>query len=120
MRFGAFTMGLLLLLAGMAFAADVDGTWTGTVSTPGGDFPMNFTFKADGANLTGSMLGQENNQVPIKDGKIDGNNISFTVSVDFGGQEMTLSFKGVVAADQIKLSQEVMGQAFEFTVKKAK
>ena len=120
MRPGALAVGLFLLLAGTALAADVDGTWTGAVSTPGGDFPVNFTFKADGTTLTGTMLDQENNQIPIKDGKIDGNNISFTVSVEYGGQEMTLSFKGVVAADQIKLSQEVMGQLFEFTVKKAK
>jgi hypothetical protein len=120
MRYSALAVGLLWLLAGMALAADVDGTWTGTVSTPGGEFPVNFTFKADGANLTGSMLGQDNNQIPIRDGKIDGNNISFTISLDFGGQEMKLSYKGVVAADEIKLSGEAMGQPFEFTVKKAK
>ncbi len=120
MRVGALAVAMLLLLTGMALAADVDGTWTGTVSTPGGDFPVNFTFKADGANLTGSMLGQENNQIPIKEGKIDGSNISFKVSLDMGGQAMELSYKGVVAADQIKLSGEAMGTPFEFTVKKAK
>ena len=120
MRSGALAVGLLLLLTGMALASDVDGNWTGTVSTGGGDFPVNFTFKADGANLTGSMLGMENNQIPIKDGKIDGSNISFTVSMDMGGQEMKLSYKGVVSADQIKFSGEAMGQAFEFAVKKAK
>ena len=30
----------LLLLAAPAFAADVDGKWTGTVSTPMGDLPV--------------------------------------------------------------------------------
>ena len=50
-RFSAFVAGLLLV-AVSAFAADVDGKWSGSVSTPGGDFPMAFTFKADGANLT--------------------------------------------------------------------
>jgi opacity protein-like surface antigen len=120
MRSFALAVGLLLLLTGMALAADVDGTWTGTISTPGGDMPVSFTFKADGANLTGSTLGMDGNQVPIKDGKIDGNNISFTVAFDMGGQEMKLLYKGVVAPDQIKLSGEAMGQPFEFTVKKAK
>jgi hypothetical protein len=119
MRSFALAVGLLLLLTGLTFAADVDGKWSGTISTPGGDMPVSFTFKADGANLTGSTLGMEGNQVPIKDGKIDGNNISFTVSFDMGGQEMKISYKGVVAADQIKLSGEAMGQPFEFTVKKA-
>jgi hypothetical protein len=119
MRFSALVVAVLLVFAGLAFGADVDGKWTGTVSTPNGDFPVNFTFKAEGANLNGSMLGQENNQIPIKEGKIDGNNISFTVSLDMGGNEMKLSYKGVVAADQIKLSGEAMGTPFEFTVKKA-
>jgi hypothetical protein len=34
-----------------AFAADVDGKWAGSVTTPNGDFPQAFTFKADGAKL---------------------------------------------------------------------
>ena len=61
-----------------AFAADVDGKWTGSVSTPNGDFPQIFTFKADGATLTGSMTFMEGMDVPIADGKIDGENISFS------------------------------------------
>jgi hypothetical protein len=119
MRFCVLTVALLLVVSGLAFGADVDGKWTGTVSTPNGDFPVNFTFKADGANLTGSMLGMENNQIPIKEGKIDGSNISFVVVMDMGGNEMKLSYKGAVSADQIKMSSEAMGQPFEFVVKKA-
>ena len=69
--------------------------------------------------MTGTMLGQDNSQMPIKDGKIDGNNISFSVTIDMGGNQMNLDYKGVVAADQIKLSLEVMGQAMEFQVKKS-
>jgi hypothetical protein len=120
MKFVALTAVMLMLLSGLAFAADVDGTWTGTVSTPGGDFPVSFTFKADGATLTGSMLGQENNQIAIKNGKIDGSNISFSVTLDMGGQEMVLAYKGVVAPDQIKMAGEAMGTPFEFVVKKTK
>ena len=44
----------LVLLAASAFAADVDGKWTGAMNTRMGDVPVSFTFKADGANLTGS------------------------------------------------------------------
>jgi hypothetical protein len=119
MRFFAFAAAVTLIATGLAFGAAVDGKWTGTVETPGGEMPVTFTFKAEGATLTGAMLGQDNNQIPIKDGKIDGNNISFTVSIDMGGDPMVLSYKGVVSADQIKLAGEAMGQPFEFVVKKA-
>jgi hypothetical protein len=30
----------LLLLAVSALAADIDGKWTGSISTPNGDFPL--------------------------------------------------------------------------------
>ena len=63
----------LLLWAAPAMAADVDGKWAGTVSTPGGDFPVAFEFKADGTKLTGTTMSPDGSAVNIKDGKIDGN-----------------------------------------------
>src|SRR5688572_25361919 len=47
----------LMLLAAPAFAADVDGKWSGTVSTPMGDIPVGYEFKAEGTTLTGTTLG---------------------------------------------------------------
>ena len=109
----------LLLLTVSAFAADVDGKWTGSVSTPNGDFPVSFNFKADGAMLSGSMAGPDGGDIAIKDGKIDGANISFWLSIDFGGNAMKLTYTGVVAADQIKISGDAGGMPFELVVKKA-
>jgi hypothetical protein len=109
----------LLLLAVSAFAADVDGKWSGTVATPNGDFPVTFNFMADGANLKGSMSGPDGGDIAIKDGMIDGANISFWLSLDFGGNAMKLTYKGVVATDQIKISGDAGGMPFEFVVKKA-
>ena len=82
LKTGSAILAALLLLSFSALAADVDGKWTGMVSTPNGDFPQAFTFKADGATLTGSMTGIDGAEVAIKDGKINGANISFTVSLD--------------------------------------
>jgi hypothetical protein len=115
-----FALGAPLLLLGVsAFAADVDGKWTGTVHTDNGDFPVSFSFMADGAKLNGSMAGPDGSDIAIKDGMIDGANISFWLSLDFGGNSMKLTYKGVVAADQIKISGDAGGMPFEFTVKKA-
>src|ERR1700691_197135 len=92
----------LLFLAVSAFAADVDGKWTGTMATPMGDIPIGFTLKADGPKLTGTTTGPDGADIAIKDGKIDGANISFNVTFDFGGMPFTLAYKGVVSKDSIK------------------
>lgn len=80
---------------------------------------MGFTFKADGAKLTGTMAGMDGMDIKIADGKIDGSTITFTVSLDFGGMPFTLNYKGVVAADQIKLTGDAAGMPFELVVKKS-
>ena len=46
-----------LLVASTAWAADVDGRWTGSLATPMGDVPISFVFKTDGTKLTGHMVG---------------------------------------------------------------
>ena len=111
---------VLLVMSATAFAADVDGNWTGIVQGPMGDIPVSFTFKADGTKLTGTTMGFDGSQVPIMDGKIDGNTITFTVTFDFGGMPFMLSYKGIVSSDQIKMSGEAFGMPFEFELKKAK
>lgn len=113
------TLIALFLIAGSCFAADVDGKWTGTFSSPNGDIPVAFTLKADGSMLTGTTTGPDGMEVKIADGKADGNNISFTVSFDFGGMPLTINYKGVVSGQEIKFTIEVAGMPAELTVKKA-
>jgi hypothetical protein len=120
MRRCVLTIGLLLV-AGFAFGADVDGKWTGSIAgMDGNNMTLGYTFKADGTTLTGTTTGPDGNQMPIKEGKINGNNISFSVTIDMGGNEMKLEYKGVVSADQIKLTLDMMGQAMEIPLKRAK
>jgi hypothetical protein len=119
MRIRALVLAMQLC-ATPAFAAEVDGTWSGTVNTPNGDVPVGFTFKADGAKLTGTTTGPDGMEVAIKDGKVDGNNISFAVALDFGGMPFELTYKGVVSPTEIKLTIDFGGMPFEITVQKAK
>jgi len=121
MRLGALTAGLLLI-AGLAVAADVDGKWTGSIQAPDGNqMTLGFTFKADGAVLTGTHTGPDGRELAIKDGKIDGSNITFVIVVDFGGNEMKIDYKGVVAPEEIKLTMnmEMMPQPMEIVLKRA-
>jgi mono/diheme cytochrome c family protein len=102
-----------------AFATSVDGKWTGRVNTPAGNIPFTFTFRADGATLTGSMLGMDGSQVPIKDGKADGSNISFNVTLDLGGGKLIpLAYKGVVSVNEIKLAAYTGAMTYEYVAKK--
>ena len=117
MRFATLFMGLFLL-AISAFAADVDGKWTGTISTPNGDFPQTFNFKAEGASLTGSLEFMPGMAIPIANGKVDGNNISFSVTLDFG-MPFTLTYTGVVSGTELKVKGDAAGMPFEFVLKKA-
>lgn len=111
---------LTLFLALPILAADVDGNWTGSVSTPNGDLPVGFLFKADGATLGGSMIGPDGSPTPISNGKIDGNVLTFSVDLPLNGNIFSLSYKGVLDGEQIKFSSEFQGQVFEFVVKKVK
>ena len=110
----------VLLLAGFAFGAEIDGKWTGSIAgMDGNNMTIGFTFRADGTTLTGVHIvnGQE---TAIKDGKIEGNSISFTVTLDLGGQQTKIPHKGVISGDQIKMTYEMMGQPGEILLKKAK
>ena len=83
----------LLLSAAPALAADVDGKWAGTLATPGGDFPVTFEFKSDGAKLSGTTTGPDGAVLNIKDGKIDGDKIAFGSGVKVRIWPFTLSFE---------------------------
>jgi hypothetical protein len=107
------------LLAVPAAAADVDGTWSGSLDTPMGVVPITFEFKAEGEKLTGTMIGMEGAKIPLANGKVEGDKISYTVTIDLGGMPLEMNYKGVVAASEIKLDMEVFGMPFSLVVKKA-
>jgi hypothetical protein len=110
MKIHALVLGILLLAA-PAFAAAVDGKWTGSIETPNGPVQISFTFKADASALTGTITGPDGGEIPLTGGKVDGDNISFSVDLDFGGMPFTLEYKGVVSTDQIKLNRRLHGDA---------
>ena len=110
---------LALLLAAPISAADIDGKWTGTIDGGGGPMQLVYNFKADGATLTGSTTGPDGMEVKLSDGKIDGNNISFNLTLDFGGQSITMAGKGVLSGSDLKMVIDFMGMPFAFVLKKS-
>jgi hypothetical protein len=113
----------VLMAASLAWAADVTGKWTAQVPGRGGQTrETTFNFKAEGSKLTGTVSGMQGDN-PISDGKIEGDNISFTVAVSFGGNDIKFLYKGKVAGDEIKFTRTREGSdqpPQEFTAKRVK
>jgi hypothetical protein len=109
----------LLLAASPAFAADVDGKWKGMIDTPNGPVEVNYTFKAEGEKLTGSTSAPDGTAIPITDGKIAGNKVSFSLTLDFGGGPVTFNYTGEVSPTELKLHTAFMDMPIDFTLKKA-
>ena len=109
----------MMLTTVTALAADVTGKWTATAQSPNGDLQLTFTFKQDGANLTGTVQGPEGDPLPISNGKVDGD--KFTFDVSFNG--ITIHHDCMVSGDEIKVSAKGDSTDFpamELTLKRVK
>jgi hypothetical protein len=113
---------LVLFVASLVAGADVSGKWSGDVPGRGGDMtPTTFTFKTEGDKLTDSMTGPQG-EVPLQDGKVSGDLITFSTTLDFGGNTVKILYKGMLSGDQIKMTRQReggSGQVREFTLKRA-
>jgi len=104
--------GLAVLFLATASAADVAGKWKAEFNTPDGQTRVTtFVFKVDGDKLTGAVASQQAGDAPIADGKVAGDEVSFTVVRNFGGNEVKLSCKGKVAGNEIQFTL-FLGLAF--------
>ena len=79
-------------------AADLAGTWTGSMETQMGNTEVAITFRP-GAVLAGNVkVGQFD--APLERAKLDGDKISFEINIEHG----KVSFEGTVAGDEMKLT----------------
>ena len=115
------TVGLLLLIAGLLPAADVTGTWKGSFDYNGTAVPVTVDMKVEEGAVTGTVDGLPTPKTPIKDGKVDGDNVTFWVGIEFQGNPIKLLLKGKVSGDQIDFTMGTEGGEWgtQFTAKKA-
>jgi hypothetical protein len=107
-------LAVCILLPAFAAAADASGKWKAEFSTPDGTARVNtFTFKVDGGNLTGTVAGGQD-ETPIKNGKISGDDISFSAERPFG----TFAYTGKIKGNEIVFKVSFNDQTFEMTAKK--
>ena len=90
----------------------VAGRWNASIETPQGPFAFAFEFLVDAAGkLTGAMTNEFFGATPIKDGVVNGNDVSFKLTIEGApdGGAMTISYSGTVKGDQLALTSKFEG-----------
>lgn len=79
---------------------DISGTWQFEVETAAGSGSPTFTFKQEGETLTGQYKGLLG-EAPLT-GTIKGNELKFSLKVNFQGTDVTVVYQGTVEKDRMK------------------
>lgn len=104
-----------LLTLTLAAAANIAGTWKGSIETQMGNMEVAITFQ-EGSGVAGtietSMMSGK-----IENGKLEGDHISFEMNSEMG----KLTFDGTVAGDEMKLTMVgPSGNKYAMTAKREK
>ena len=85
----------LALMATTLFAADVTGKWTAEVEGRNGQKrTQTFDLKGGRRQSDGTMVGMGGREMKIEDGKINGDTITFSVTVEFNGNTRKIGLYG--------------------------
>jgi hypothetical protein len=110
-------LAIVIMAIAPAWAADITGTWTASFDTQVGVQNYTYTFKVDGAKLTGRAKSQ-NGDTEIQEGKVNGDEVSFVENLDFQGMPLRIEYKGKISGDEIKFTRKVADVATEELVAK--
>jgi len=99
-----------------AITTDIGGKWVTTIKgQDGNDFQLNYMFKVDGNKLTGSVTSPQG-EIPISDGKVNGDDFSFTIS--FNGNDIKSTGKYYTAGDSAGVNTDFNGMKFHSQLKR--
>ena len=99
-------------------AADITGKWTAAFDTQIGEQKYTYTFQVKGSELTGTAA-SELATTAIRNGKVDGDTVTFVEPLDFMGMVLDITYTGkIVSADQIDFTRMVADIATEKLVAK--
>ncbi len=119
-RPGAAAPAAALPKADTSVVVNAEGTWNYTIESPqGGEGTL--ILKKEGEKYTGTISNKRfNRENPISDVTVTGNEINFSYEAGFGGNQMTISVKGIINGDTLTGNMTV-GQfgTFPINAKKA-
>ena len=108
MTYRALILSAALLIAVPASAQNAGGRWRATALGPGGEVTMVFNFEVSGSDLTGTITMGPLYGIPIEEGAVDGNRITFKQTIQGrggGSGTLTLDYTGVVSSDEIAFTR---------------
>lgn len=100
---------LSAILVLVAIAADVSGTWSGTLKITGPDGQtqddtIHMILKQDGGKLTGTAGPSAGEQLPIEKGAVEGNNVTMEVPIPNGAFKFAIVLEGEHLKGDVALS----------------
>jgi hypothetical protein len=95
-----------LLAAGAVLAGDLSGIWMGQIPGRFGEVQdLAFRFTQNGSELTGKMYG-EIDSLPVNEGKIDGEQITFIVGTEMNGGRNRFLYTGTIKDGELHLTRQ--------------
>jgi len=101
-----------------ALAADVNGKYSATTEGRRGPQTIVFDLKTDGGTVSGTVSGRGPEPAKIENGKIDGETLTFSTTMSFNGNTMTMNYTGKVSGDSIDFTVEGGRGPQKYTAKK--
>jgi opacity protein-like surface antigen len=113
-------VGSFALLAAMLAASDISGKWKGQFQGGDSTRELGFDFKVEGEKLTGAVSGLRDKVLEIKEGKVQGDTLTFWVMSEWQGEPVKLVYKGQVSGNEIRFTMgtEDGGWSTEVTAKR--
>ena len=90
-----------------AWAADLAGTWTATAV--GNNVTVTLDLTTAGNVVTGAILSPQSGPAEIRDGKIEGNTISFHVLRTANNATTKILWQGTIEGEEIHFTRSIEG-----------
>lgn len=96
-----------LVTASAARAQDLTGQWTATALA--NNVAVTLDLKVAGGVVTGAILNPQSGPAEIRDGKLEGNRISFHVVRTANGVTNKILWQGTIEGEDIRFTRNVEG-----------
>jgi hypothetical protein len=100
---------ILVILSAAAMAADITGSWSGTMAMGDNQINLTYNFKQEGGTLTGSVAPPNGDALPLSEGKVDGDKISFAVKTEMNGATVKFVVTGTIKGEEITITTKAEG-----------
>lgn len=104
------TLALALGSSALALAADLAGRWTSKFDSQIGEQNYVYVFAHEGDHLVGTATYEHSmgkGEAKLTAIKVDDAKVSFTETVNLGGNELVITYTGTIEGDAMKLTRQV-------------